>query len=371
MSDKRRKPEWTPENAGSEFAGSVVPGKKAGGNPAPRPRARGSSSPAELVNAVRQGERTALGKAITLVESRAEKHRRDARELLQLLLPFAGKSIRIGITGVPGAGKSTLIERLGLHLAAAGFKIAVLAVDPSSSISSGSILGDKTRMAELARHPNAFIRPSPSGGTLGGVARKTRETIQVCEAAGYDVIIVETIGVGQSEIAVRAMVDFFLLVQITGGGDDLQGIKKGVMELVDAIVVNKADGPNRAQILATRQELESALHFFPPATPGWKPPVTACSAISGEGIPELWQTVRDFTDFTRQKNLFQNRRQEQSLAWMHELIRAEVLDRFYRDPGIAGEIAHLESRIRKGEIQPGAASAMVLAKYWGGEETVD
>src|SRR5512142_148545 len=252
-----------------------------------------------LVEGVRDGNRRALAKAITLIESRHPDHRGRGHAVLDALLPHAGKSIRVGITGVPGVGKSTFIEALGLHLIGKGHRVAVLAVDPSSSISGGSILGDKTRMEQLAREPRAFIRPSPSGGASGGVARKTRETILVCEAAGYEVILVETVGVGQSEIAVRAMVDFLLLLTITGGGDELQGMKRGSLELSDAVCVTKADGANAAAAEATRHLLADSLHYLAPPTPGWAARALACSARTGQGVPALWETVEAFLRTTR------------------------------------------------------------------------
>ncbi len=307
------------------------------------------------------GDRTALGRAITLVESNAPHHQAEAKALLQTLMPHTGKSIRVGITGVPGAGKSTFIEALGMYLIAQGHRVAVLAIDPSSNISRGSILGDKTRMEKLARQTESFIRPSPSGGALGGVARKTRETILICEAAGYDVIIVETMGVGQSEIAVRAMVDFFVLMQITGGGDELQGIKKGVVEIADAIVINKADGENKAAAKIAQREMTNALHYLTPATFGWTPRVLTCSALTGEGIADVWKMIRKFRDATGKSGFFQQRRQDQYLKWFRALLQEGVVELFKKHPEIKRELTMFEKSIARGKISPPAAADELLS----------
>ena len=304
--DRSRKPEWTPDDGGEAFAARVLPGVAGGhdglpslatdadatpGVPAERPTRRPLSED-EYVNGVLAGDRAVLARAITLIESNAPAHLAQSQAVLRRLLPHSGRAIRLGITGVPGAGKSTLIEALGMKLIADGHRLGVLAIDPTSSLTGGSILGDKTRMEELSRRPEAFIRPSPAGGVLGGVARKTRETMLVCEAAGFDVIIVETVGAGQNEITVRSMVDFFLLVLIPGAGDELQGIKKGVVELADAIAINKADGDNRIRAEAARAEYNRALHYLTPAG-DWRPRAYTCSAVSGEGIEDVSYTHLD------------------------------------------------------------------------------
>lgn len=289
-----------------------------------------------------------LARAITLVESRSPRHEAAARELMTAILPHTGGSMRVGLTGTPGAGKSTFIESLGLFLCRRGHRVAVLAVDPSSSRSGGSILGDKTRMEELSRDPNAFIRPSPSGGTIGGVAARTREALHLCEAAGYDVVLVETVGVGQSETAVRTMTDFFLLLQITGAGDDLQGIKKGVIELADAILVTKADGDNRTRAQQARVEYEKVLHFLDPFTPGWQPRVMTCSALQEEGISEVWEMVLDFRKTMEESGVSQKTRKEQNLDWFRSLLSQTVMARFRRDHALA--MREIEAAVASGEI---------------------
>ena len=261
-----------------------------------------------------------LSRAITLIESNSPKHFQKAQRVLQRLLPRTGKALRIGFTGVPGAGKSTMIESFGNMLCDMGHRVAVLAVDPTSSVTKGSILGDKTRMGTLSRRPEAFIRPSPAGGTLGGVARKSRETMLMCEAAGYDVIIIETVGVGQSETTVRSMVDFFLLVVLTGAGDDLQGIKKGIMELADAIVINKADGDNLIKAKITRGEYERMIEYIRPATEGWPTHAYLASALEKTGLKELWEVIQIFHKRTTESGVFKRRRDSQLLDWMHSMI---------------------------------------------------
>jgi LAO/AO transport system kinase len=313
-----------------------------------------------LESGVKAGNRTMLSRAITLVESNSAKHFELAQELLTRLLPCSGASLRIGITGVPGVGKSSFIERFGLFLIAQGNKVAVLAIDPSSSISRGSILGDKTRMELLSRNEMSFIRPSPSSGVLGGVARKTRESIVLCEAAGYDVILIETVGVGQSEITVRSLVDFFLLMQITGAGDELQGIKKGIMELADLIVVNKADGDNinRAKIAA--REYNNALHYIRHATKGWDTRAQTCSSQTGAGIEDIWATIEAFCAKTRETGEFQDRRLRQTSAWFEDLLAEAVLGKFFNDPSIKKKLPEIRKQIAQGEMPVARAVSTLL-----------
>lgn len=308
-------------------------------------------------------QRRALAKTITLLESTRADHRARADELLNALLPATGNSFRLGISGVPGVGKSTFIEALGMHLVGLGHRIAVLAVDPSSSVSGGSILGDKTRMERLARDERCFIRPSPSSGNLGGVARTTRETMVLCEAAGYDVILVETVGVGQSEITVRSMVDLFLLLLITGAGDELQGIKRGVMELADLVAINKADGENRARADATRAEFAHAMHFLTPATEGWTPPAVTCSGLTGEGIPALWAKVEEFRAQTAASGVLGKRRATQLLAWLHGLMEEHLRNMFYTHPSVAGRLAALEQEVVAGTITVAAAAQELMHHF--------
>lgn len=289
-----------------------------------------------------------LAQAITLVESRATKHKPLARDLMQKILPHSGGAMRIGLTGTPGAGKSTFIEAIGLYLCGLGKKVAVLAVDPSSSVTGGSILGDKTRMEELCREPNAFIRPSPSGKSLGGVAARTREALLLCEAAGYDVIFVETVGVGQSETAVRTMTDFFLLLQIAGGGDELQGIKKGVIELADAIVVNKADGDNALRARQARVEFARVMQMLHPFTPGWKPMALTCSALQQEGMEEIWNMIVRFREELSQSGVFEQRRREQNIDWFRSLLHQSVVERFSTEN--RDSIEELERAVGQGDI---------------------
>ncbi|AJD91390.1 transporter [Jeotgalibacillus malaysiensis] len=314
-----------------------------------------------LAEKILAGERGSLSKGITLIESNAIHHRQKANELVQSLLPHTGNSIRVGITGVPGAGKSTWIESFGKTAVKKSYKIAVLAVDPSSSLSGGSILGDKTRMEFLAHHPDVFIRPSPSSGTLGGVARMTRETILLCEAAGYDLILVETVGVGQSEGIVRGMTDFFLLLSLTGAGDELQGMKKGIMELVDAIVINKADGTNKDQAIQTMHDYNQILRFLSPATKGWKPRAHTCSALYNEGIEELFEIIHQFIHETKETGEFRERRSRQAVDWMSQLVQIRLNESFFNQEK-KNLMKKLESKVKQNELSPSEAVDVLFNK---------
>lgn len=302
----------------------------------------------ELAVGILEGNRSVLARSITLIESNAEHHFRQAQDLLQKLLPHSGKSIRIGITGVPGAGKSTFIEAFGTFLCDMGLKVAVLAVDPSSSISGGSILGDKTRMEQLSRNPRAYIRPSPSAGKLGGVHRKTRETMLLCEAAGFDVILVETVGVGQSEVIVRDMVDFFMLLVLTGAGDELQGMKKGIMELADAVIVNKADGPNKKLAVRTKAEYNRILHFLQQATKGWETKAFTCSAMHHEGMKEIWETIRAFEENTKSSGVFAERRRSQTKEWIYSMIIDQLQFSFFYHQDVKTLLPKMENEVISG-----------------------
>jgi len=317
----------------------------------------------DIAAGVKKGQLRALAKAITLIESRNLDHSLAATTLLDDLLPASGGSIRVGISGVPGAGKSTFIEALGLYLTGQGHKVAVLTVDPSSQLSGGSILGDKTRMEELSRDPRAFIRPSPSGDTLGGVARKTRETMLVCEAAGYDVVIVETVGVGQSEITVASMVDFFLLLQLPGAGDELQGLKKGVMEIADAIVINKAEGDNRVRAELARQQYRNALHLLKPKSANWQVPVLLCSALRREGVVEVWQTILDCRRAWESSGELSRKRQLQATDWMWTLLLNDLKALFLRDPQVEPLIGPIQDAVARGLTTPSAASRRLLEVF--------
>ena len=318
----------------------------------------------ELFKGILDENITALSRAITLVESTNVSHLAKANTVINACLPYAKKSVRIGITGVPGVGKSTFIEAFGKYLTSLGKKVAVLAVDPSSTISHGSILGDKTRMEELVKDKNAFIRPSASGETLGGVARKTRETITLCEAAGFDTIIIETVGVGQSETAVHSMVDFFLLLKISGAGDELQGIKRGIMEMADAIVINKADGDNIKRAHLAKLEFNRALHLFPAKKSGWTPTTAACSAITHEGIPDVWETIQKFLELTKGNNYFYEKRKEQNQYWMLETINEQLKTNFYNNPEIQKSLDSTKKAVQNDEISPFVAAQKLLEKYF-------
>lgn len=317
----------------------------------------------ELVSGILNHDVAMLSRAITLIESTNTEHLNRANEVIKECLPFANKSVRIGITGVPGVGKSTFIEAFGKHLTSLGKKVAVLAVDPSSTISHGSILGDKTRMEELVKDPNAYIRPSASGETLGGVARKTRETITLCEAAGFDTILIETVGVGQSETAVHSMVDFFLLLKISGAGDELQGIKRGIMEMADAIIINKADGDNIKKANLAKVEFNRALHLFPAKKSGWTPTTSTCSAITQDGIPEVWLTMEKFLELTKGNNYFFEKRKEQNQYWMLETINEQLKTNFYNHPEIQKLLESTKKAVSADEISPFAAAQELLNVY--------
>ena len=318
----------------------------------------------ELVDGILNGNITALSRAITLVESTNNEHLERANEVINACLPHANKSVRIGITGVPGVGKSTFIEAFGKYLTSLGKKVAVLAVDPSSTISHGSILGDKTRMEELVKDKNAYIRPSASGETLGGVARKTRESITLCEACGFDTIIIETVGVGQSETAVHSMVDFFLLLKISGAGDELQGIKRGIMEMADAIVINKADGDNVRKSNLAKVEFGRALHLFPAKKSGWIATASTCSSITHDGISEVWETILKFLELTKTNNYFFEKRKEQNQYWMLETINEQLKTNFFNHPEIQKLLEENKKAVQNDEISPFAAAQILLEKYF-------
>lgn len=317
----------------------------------------------QYVQGVLENNRSILAQAITLVESNSPAHMQVAQEVLTALLPHTGKSIRVGITGVPGAGKSTFIEALGSMLCERGHRVAVLAVDPSSPVTRGSILGDKTRMEKLSRNPRAFIRPSATGGTLGGVNRKTRETMLICEAAGFDVILVETVGVGQSETTVRSMVDFFLLLLLTGAGDELQGIKKGVIEIADALLINKADGENRQRALIAKGEYNRVLHYLQPATAGWQTKAYTCSALTGEGIAEIWSVVETFRDEMTRSGGLAARRQAQARDWLRSMTEDYLRTRFYGNAEVAKKLPEVEAAVLRGELSATAAAQQIIAIY--------
>lgn len=311
----------------------------------------------EFVEGIRKGDITILSQAVTLVESAKHEHQQLAQEIIEKCLPYAGNSVRVGITGVPGAGKSTSIDVFGMHLLRQGHKLAVLAIDPSSERSKGSILGDKTRMEALAKEKDAFIRPSPSAGSLGGVARKTRETIVLCEAAGFDTIFVETVGVGQSETAVHSMVDFFLLIQLAGTGDELQGIKRGIMEMADGIIINKADGDNVDKARLAASQFRNALHLFPPSESGWMPKVLTYSGYYNLGIKEIWDMVDEYVRFTKESGYFNYKRNEQAKYWMYESINDTLRDTFYHNPAVEQTLKATEEQVLRNEI-----SSFVAAK---------
>lgn len=331
--------------------------------PSPMPSPR-EPAPHELAQRIIAGERAALARGITLVESRRPDHREQALALLQALLPHSGKAVRIGITGVPGVGKSTMIDALGSYLTAKGNKVAVLAVDPSSTRSGGSILGDKTRMARLAVDPNAFIRPSPSSGTLGGVAAKTRETMLLCEAAGFDVILVETVGVGQSETAVAELTDVFLVLMLPNAGDELQGIKKGIIELADIIAVNKADGAGATAARAAAAQYRAALHILAPSSPIWQTPVVTLSGLTGDGLDGLWGKVEDYRSWHQAGELIAEKRRRQDVKWMWAMVQDRMQAKLRHDPQLKALAPTLEAAVASGEM-PATLAADRIAKALG------
>lgn len=327
-------------------------------------RARRKLTAGDYVDGILKGDVTILSQAVTLVESLRPDHQAIAQEVIEKCLPYSGNSVRVGISGVPGAGKSTSIDVFGIHELNKGGKLAVLAIDPSSERSHGSILGDKTRMEHLAQHPKAFIRPSPSAGSLGGVARKTRETIILCEAAGFNKIFVETVGVGQSETACHSMVDFFLLIQLAGTGDELQGIKRGIMEMADGIVINKCDGSNvdKAQMAATN--FRNALHFFPLPDSGWTPKVLTYSGFYGLGIKEIWDMIDQYIAFVKENGYFEYRRNEQAKYWMYETINEHLKNSFYQDEHIMNMLENAEKSVQSGKVTSFVAAQKLLDAYF-------
>ena len=317
-------------------------------------------STTDFVEGIFRGDIAILSQAVTLIESAKEEHQQQAQQIIEKCLPYTGKSIRIGITGVPGAGKSTSIDSFGMYMVQKGHKLAVLAIDPSSERSKGSILGDKTRMEALSREKNAFIRPSPTAGSLGGVARKTRETIILCEAAGFDAIFVETVGVGQSETAVHSMVDFFLLIQLAGTGDELQGIKRGIMEMADGIVINKADGDNIERAKLAASHFRNALHLFPPTDSGWVPKVLTYSGYYNLGVKEIWDMIEEYMTFTKANGYFEQKRNEQARYWMHETIQDMLRNSFFHHPKIEYLLPQMEQKVLCNEISSFVAAKQLM-----------
>lgn len=371
-----RKPEWSDPNEPEKFSTLIKKGEEQEGqsiviekNIVYRKRESKDPSVEELVDGVLSGNRGQLARAITLVESNAEQHFHKAQELLQKLLSHSGKSIRIGITGVPGAGKSTFIEAFGTFLCDLGLSVAVLAIDPSSSLSGGSILGDKTRMEKLSRNPRAFIRPSPTAGKLGGVHRKTREAMLICEAAGFNVLLIETVGVGQSEVIIRDMVDFFMLLVLTGAGDELQGMKKGIMELADAVLVHKADGSNKEKAEQTRKEYSRILHFLQPATKGWASKAYTCSSVTGEGIKEVWGVIKDFEEKGKSSGVFAERRKGQQRDWIYSLITDQLHYSFFHHPEVKLKLPKLENEVMAGKKTAASAVDLLFNTFLSGQKS--
>ena len=373
---KTYKPEWAEGKEDNEaFTSSVKPGVVGGHDGLEyefQEKKEGQTRRQDLsvddyINGVLAGDRMLLARTITLIESNAVSHINKAQEVIKSLLPHTGKSIRIGISGVPGAGKSTFIEAFGTYLCDRGHKVAVLAVDPSSTVSRGSILGDKTRMERLSQHKNSFIRPSPSGGVLGGVGRKTRETILVCEASGYDVILVETVGVGQSEATVRQMVDFFILLMITGAGDELQSIKKGIIELSDAILVNKADGDNLLAAKRTQSDINQALHYLKSFTEGWETKAYTVSALTGDGIEDIWEVTKKFKGQTEEAGVFYGRRQKQLLDWVDSMLFDQLNQCFLSSESVKQIYPEIKDSVTSGRLPATKAVEMLIEAFRGRE----
>lgn len=334
-------------------------------NPYFRKKPKRVLSTEQYVEGILSSDITILSRAITLVESHLPEHYAQAQEIIERCLPHTGRSVRIGITGVPGAGKSTFIEAIGGMVAGGGHRLAVLAIDPSSERSGGSILGDKTRMESIASNPDVFIRPSPSAGSLGGVARKTRETVVLCEAAGYDVIFIETVGVGQSETAVHSMVDMFMMLQISGAGDELQGIKRGIMEMADVVAITKADGENVMKADIARSHFVNALMLFPLPESSWRPNVYTCSSVTGTGLTDIWADVERYMAFTKENGYFEHNRRRQNKYWMYESINEALREGFYRNKSVEGAIAGFEQRVLDAQISSFVAAKELLDIYFG------
>jgi LAO/AO transport system kinase len=314
----------------------------------------------EFIQGILAGDRLVLSRAITLIESRRPTDRPLADQVLRGILPHTGNAIRIGITGVPGVGKSTFIEQFGMAVCAQGHRVAVLAIDPSSGVSGGSILGDKTRMELLSQEPNAYIRPTPAGKALGGVGNRTREALLLCEAAGFDILLIETVGVGQSETLVHGMTDFFLLLMLAGAGDQLQGIKRGIMEMADALVITKADSDNLAAARKAATNYRMALHLFPPRPSGWVPRVQACSALEGTGIQEVWELVQEFTRHAKLKGAFEERRREQNTLWLRQTLDFRLQELFENHPAVKNEYANIEDQVRRAELPADEGARLLL-----------